>query len=718
MSHKFESKDKEIGSAAVVESMENWPDDYAVRVYAGVLGKCIGVYLGRPIENWTYDRISQEFGDVDYYIHEKRNRQLVITDDDISGTFTFLRAIRDYGYSPHITPKQIGQTWLNYLIENTTILWWGGLGNSTEHTAYLRLREGIDPPESGSIRRNSKVVAEQIGAQIFIEGWGMIAPNDPELAAHLARRAACVSHDGEAIYAAQVIACMVSLAFSGEEVPKLLDGALEQIPSDCVIREMIDTIREWHAGESDWRLNREKLEKRYGYHRFQGNVHIVPNHGLIILSLLHGENDFHRSLSIVNTSGWDTDCNSGNVGCILGVRGGIDSIDDGPDWRGPVADRLLLPSADPGASISDAAREAMNIINAYRAMNGHAQISPKAGARFHFTFPGSVQGFQSDGASGGNCAQRVGNEDGKLIIEFSRLAKGSCARVKTSTFIPRELRDLKTGYVLVASPTVYPNQVVRAQIIADKDNNQAVRGRLFLSHYDEIDELKRKYAPYVALEPGAESELRWSIPECEGHPIAEIGIELTSGTRTDGKVFLNYLTWDGIPKTTFHPAAGTMWGRAWAKAIDRFEFVKDRSYEHLAHNRGTGLLIQGCREWEDYQVSATLIPQMARRCGIAVRVQGLKRYYAFVFCDDGIARIVRELDGTSVLAETPYTLTPFACYELRFEVSNNQLRGYIDGKIVLSAIDDVQALSGGALGILCDEGCFGVRDIAIAPLES
>ncbi len=32
------------------------PHDYAERVYAGVLGKLIGVYLGRPFEGWTYER--------------------------------------------------------------------------------------------------------------------------------------------------------------------------------------------------------------------------------------------------------------------------------------------------------------------------------------------------------------------------------------------------------------------------------------------------------------------------------------------------------------------------------------------------------------------------------------------------------------------------------------------------------------------------------------
>ena len=35
-----------------VELMMSLPADYAERVYAGVLGKLIGVYLGRPFEGW------------------------------------------------------------------------------------------------------------------------------------------------------------------------------------------------------------------------------------------------------------------------------------------------------------------------------------------------------------------------------------------------------------------------------------------------------------------------------------------------------------------------------------------------------------------------------------------------------------------------------------------------------------------------------------------
>ena len=94
-----------------------FPPDYAERVYAGVLGKIIGVYLGRPVEGWTHEQIMADLGEITYYVNDRRdlslrNHQLVVTDDDISGTFTFLRALPDTDNSLDLTPAQIDQTWL------------------------------------------------------------------------------------------------------------------------------------------------------------------------------------------------------------------------------------------------------------------------------------------------------------------------------------------------------------------------------------------------------------------------------------------------------------------------------------------------------------------------------------------------------------------------------------------------------------------------------
>ena len=58
-------------------------DSYDQRVYAGVLGKIIGVYLGRPVEGWPYAQIQERFGLVDHYVNEDVGAPLVVADDDI-----------------------------------------------------------------------------------------------------------------------------------------------------------------------------------------------------------------------------------------------------------------------------------------------------------------------------------------------------------------------------------------------------------------------------------------------------------------------------------------------------------------------------------------------------------------------------------------------------------------------------------------------------------
>ena len=110
-----------------------------------------------------------------------------------------------------------------------------------------------------------------------------------------------------------------------------MDTAIGFIPKNSVIYRLIDDLRDWHQRDGDWRLTRERIAANYGYDKYGGNVHMVPNHALIVLALLYSEDDFQRALTIVNTAGWDTDCNSGNVGCIMGIKNGLAGIDAGPD---------------------------------------------------------------------------------------------------------------------------------------------------------------------------------------------------------------------------------------------------------------------------------------------------------------------------------------------------------------------------------------------------
>ncbi|UCC68666.1 MAG: ADP-ribosylglycohydrolase family protein [Armatimonadota bacterium] len=363
--------------------------NYEERVYAGVLGKVIGVYMGRPFEGWRKADLVAHWGLVDRYVAADRGISLVVTDDDITGTFTFIRALEDSGRYADTPADFFAKTWLNYLIEGKTILWWGGLGVSTEHTAYLRLKSGIPAPQSGSMAINGPVVAQQIGAQIFIDGFGMVAPGEPELAARLAGHAARVSHDAEAVNGAKVVAAMVSAAFVEKDMGKLLDVGVGLISSDSLIAEVHRDVRAWAIEDGDWHQTYERIFEKYGPCIYGGHCHMVPNHALMVMAWAYAPDSFRQSQAIINTAGFDTDCNAANVGAVMGLVVGLDGINRDYDFQSPFADRMLLPTAEGARLTTDCLQEALRIARIGRTVMGWPQPEvPKGGAWHHWSLSG------------------------------------------------------------------------------------------------------------------------------------------------------------------------------------------------------------------------------------------------------------------------------------------------------------------------------------------
>jgi hypothetical protein len=643
-------------------------------------------------------------------------------DDDTSDTITFLRTFSDYDYN-NITTAQIGETWLNYIIEHRTILWWGGLGHSTEHTAYLRLKSGVMAPQSGSSALNGVTVSEQIGAQIFIDGWAMVAPGDPELAAALAGRAASVSHDGEAVYAAQALAAMEAQAFVEPDIDRLIDTGMTMIPESSRIFQMIADVRQWHGQEPDWRKTRQAIDERYGYHRYGGNCHIVPNHALIMLSLLYGDGDFHKSLKIVNTSGWDTDCNSGNLGCLLGIRQGPDAFSNGPDWRGPVADRLYLPTADGGRAITDALTEALEVVNIGRALHRLPPLKPKSGAKFHFELPGSVQGFGIEQPQSEVYLENVqGHSDEgqrSLALHFGAVASQDMVRIATPTFIPSvtaaDYFD-STSYPLLASPTLYPGQQLRARVSLDPKSAGSTTN-LYIKTYDANDHLVYHDGPRARLEPGLAQTLEWTLPDFQGMPIAYVGVALTRTQAGQGTLYLDYLTWNGVPRTRLVPArgGGRMLRRAWVHSLDCFEDHGPEGFG-LIQNRGRGLVIQGTREWDDYTVSSVITLHRVKAAGVAARVQGLRRYYALLLCHDGKVRLFKVQGETTVLAAVDFPWNYGQTHQLTLSVSGSTIEGLVNNTLRLEVNDVLNPLESGAIALVCEEGHVTTRSVEVTPL--
>jgi ADP-ribosylglycohydrolase len=695
------------------------PSDYPERAYAAVLGKLIGVYLGRPFEGWTYQRIMRELGPIEDYVHDRLEVPLVVTDDDVAGTFTFIRALEDHGASAEITSREIGETWLNYIVERRAILWWGGAGNSTEHTAWLNLKRGIEAPESGSIKVNGHAVAEQIGAQIFIDGWAIVAPGNPALAANLAEKAGRVSHDGAAVDAAKLWAAMEAEAFISRDVEHLIDVGLAHIPSDGAIAKLIADIRAWRERYPDWRDAREKIEAHYGYDKYPGNCHVVPNHALMIMALLYAPDDFSKAQTIVCTSGWDTDCNAGNVGCLMGAMLGLEGIDAGGNWRGPLADRMLISSADGGYSINDAVRLTSRLVNLGRSLAGlPPSPAPKNGAQLHFGFPGSVQGFASAGdASAAFELINVPFEAGRALeLRFVGLERDPAVAL-TPTFTPPEVANMRT-YELMATPLVCPGQRVRARLVANSRNMRELSINLRALVYGKADALDAIDSEPVALAPGHEAVLEWRLPDTGGQPIQSIGVAARSSSGAQaGSIILDWLRWDGPPEMRLKRPSepSEFWRRAWVNAVDIFATYFPQAFR-VSQDRGEGMLIHGGREWRDYRVETALTVHLAEHAGVGVRVQGLRRYYAVLLVRPNVLRLIRVRDGaTTVLAEAPFAWSFERPYHFVIEVVGSAIEVAVDG-VRLSARDDsAETLVDGGVALIIAGGASSTDEVRIAP---
>ena len=98
---------------------------------------------------------------------------------------------------------------------------------------------------------------------------------------------------------------------------------------------------------------------------------------LVMLTLPAIKRDnVQRGLKIAVSSGWDTDCNAGNLGALNGIRLGLAGLDAGPDFRGPVADRMYVVSADGGECLTDAVIETRRVLRTAAALAGSRYDQP------------------------------------------------------------------------------------------------------------------------------------------------------------------------------------------------------------------------------------------------------------------------------------------------------------------------------------------------------
>lgn len=690
--------------------------DYIKRLYAGWYGKLIGVRYGAPTESWSYEKIQKVFGELDGYVVDYKD---FAADDDSNGPMFFLRALEDYGLD--VTAEQLGLTWLNYVAEGKGFFWWGGYGISTENTAYLNLLSGIPAPRSGSIGQNGAAVAEQIGGQIFIDTWGLITPGNPDLAAEYARKAASVSHDGNGIYGGIFVACAVSHAFVERDIYKVIEKALSYIPKDSeYIRMAGDIIRFYEDNRDNWRSCFRFIQENYGYDRYPGVCHIIPNSAVMLLSLLYGEGDFDKTINICNMCGWDTDCNVGNVGCILGVLVGLEGINY-QKWIKPINDFFCCSSVIGSLNIMDVPWCVQYIGNlAYRIAGENPpgeweKFLSFDTPKFHFDLPESTHGFRvrySENRKQEYCLrqtdERAWEGQGSLVFTANRVLNGDDIYLYHKTFYhPSDLHDSR--YDPSFSPILYPGETISCKVSVPK----ALAGKLKVSLYVKDDNSGRIMKSEAKLISSADwLSLEYVIPGEDGMLIGEAGIIATICAKEDFysvQLYLDSFDFSGCADYAvdffrekiekWHAVRSTVGQFTTNKGIWELEdgYLSGRCYDH-------GSCLTGRYDFKDYNFSATMTPKSGGSHFIIFRVQGLIRSYGLALLEGNRLALLKNANGWQELAVLDYNWELGHSYSFRVELTGANIAVYQDQAKLLDYTDLQQPYLRGQVGAMVRSG--------------
>jgi ADP-ribosylglycohydrolase len=706
------------------------PDDYMEKVYAGWVGKVIGVRHGGNVEGWTFEKLQRTFGEITTYLHQFKN---FAADDDTNGPLFFLRALEDYTHTPEITAEQMGLTWLNYAPDGHGFFWWGGYGNSTEHTAYLNLKHGIPAPRSGSIEQNGIVVAEQIGGQIFIDPWGLIAPGNPALAAHYAEKIASVSHDGNGKYGGMFIAACIAAAFTENNVHDILQAGLSVIPSDCEYSRMARDVIAFHRRHPEqWRDCFQFVYDHYGYDRYPGACHIIPNSAVIILSLLYSEGDFSRAINICNMCGWDTDCNVGNVGTIMGVMVGLEGID--PSWRKPINDFLCCSSVIGSLNAVDLpwcaefiARLGYRIAEA-QPIGKWKPILDGEAARYHFEFPGSTHAFRTDWDNKEhhvtsfveNTTEESYSGERSLKAVFDRTGGGCGYRVYVQTYYrPEDFNDSR--YDPSFSPNLYPGQTIVMKVKLPESERRTIQGRLYVRDRNGD---KYHYSDKMTIPPGQWAEMRYRIPAMANVCLLEAGVELIpEGGWGPLIVYLDDADFTGQPDYSIDFAYERL--EKWhGTHIEVSQFTYLRGLWTLEEGQLSGSYCgehaecyTGDWRWRNYAFTAAVIPKSGSSHRIQFRVQGGIRSYAAGLADGNRLCLYKNHNGYQELASVAFAWQTGQEYRIGVKAVGNHFEISVNGELKLSYVDQDNPYLYGMIGFSNSEGshthysCFELKGL-------
>ncbi len=471
-------------------------DEIYQHIYASWLAKNIGIRLGAPIEAWTGPQVRKLYQPITNYLTDYG---VFAADDDANGPLFFAKAIEDKTID-QLTVDDFANNLLNVVPHEKGFFWWGGKGISTEHTAWLNLISGIPAPQSGSIKQNTKAIAEQIGGQIFSDCWGYVALDNPQLACKLAKMMSSVTHDGDGIEGGKFVAVCISLAWKYKDCNQLIQAALQYLnPTSSYVTTVQDILNFHQQYPTDSNRCLAYIEDKYSYDNFEGLCHILPNTAIMIYGMLYGDNHFDKTMQLIAEAGRDTDCNLGNVASIMGMMLGLDGIDD--KWITPINDILLCSSSIGSINITTISNSAYHFsILACKLNQLPYPIYQNGIHTTHFYLPYSTNGFIVDHNRYHACNLRV-NQHNLQVCMDNVLENQEFKVYKHSYFLPEEVYDYR--YEPEFSSTLEPND--KLEVIIDNPQQLNLEYALFTQGYSgKIYQSEYSSASTLTFQPNAD----------------------------------------------------------------------------------------------------------------------------------------------------------------------------------------------------------------------
>ena len=338
-------------------------DELLNHIYGGWVGMLIGGLEGLPHE-FKYDTLpAVSLPDFVYLPDGAR------TDDDNDFELTHLYFIEKNNILKLPYPL-IAEIWKANM---NTGIW----------VANKRARElmdqGIIPPATSDPENNS-ASSYNLSGQFCTESYGMIAPGMPETAADIGIHYARIAVKGEPVQATRYWTSLISLnAFHKGPVEEVIKEALKSVDPESAMAEVVsDAIKIYHENREDWKTGRQTLYKKWVIERNWNGNSTPSNGGMVLLSLLYGNGDFHKTLQYAMAMGLDADCNAATAGAVIGVNVGFKNISSLPGFKMPdIYRNLTRPQLPAEMKISEQAEMFMRICERVIMENGGEKISIK-----------------------------------------------------------------------------------------------------------------------------------------------------------------------------------------------------------------------------------------------------------------------------------------------------------------------------------------------------